>query len=58
MASACINPVQKLPRETPSGDVLALARQLAAAADRGDVAEVIHLATAIAAAGEPDAMAG
>jgi hypothetical protein len=58
MASACINPVQKLPPETPSGDVLALARQLAAAADRGDVAEVIRLATAIVQAGEPDAMAG
>ncbi len=42
----------------PGGDVLALARELAAAAECGDLAEVVRLAGLIAACGEPDAMVG
>ena len=43
---------------TPGRDVLALAGELAVAAERGDVAEVVRLARVIAACGEPDAMVG
>ncbi|MFP6685064.1 MAG: hypothetical protein VB934_10135 [Polyangiaceae bacterium] len=42
----------------PGGDVLSLARELAAAAERGDAAEVVRIAGVIAACGEPDAMVG
>lgn len=38
--------------------MLELARELAAAAERGDVAEVVRIAKVIAASGEPSAMAG
>ena len=36
-----------------AGDVLALPRELSAAAERGDMAEVVRLAGMIAACGEP-----
>ena len=42
----------------PASDVLALARELAAAAERGDVAEVVRLASVIVSEGEPGAMVG
>ena len=42
----------------PASDVLALAGELAAAAERGDVDEVVRLAGLIAVEGEPDAMVG
>jgi hypothetical protein len=42
----------------PACDVLTLGRELAVAAERGDVAEVVRLAGVIAACGEPDAMVG
>ena len=45
-------------RNSEEASVLDLARELAAAAERGDVAEVVRLAGVIAACGEPDAMVG
>jgi len=51
-------PAVSLNVHKPGGDVLALARELAAAAERGDVAEVVRLARVIASEGEPGAMAG
>ena len=39
-------------------DVLALAGELAAAAERGDVDEVVRIACAIVVEGEPDALVG
>ena len=56
--SSVTTPAISLDVHKPGHDVLVLARELAAAAERGDVAEVMRLAGAIAAGGEPGAMVG